>query len=212
MADLIHLDRLEIILLLIIIGPTIYAMASGAPFVPTPMFQVDRMLSAVPLKKGMTIYDLGAGDGRLVYKANKEYGVKSIGYEFSPFVWMWSKFLKFFFWRSDADLRYGNFWKKDLTDADVIVCYLLPGSMKKMYNELFPSLKPGTLIISHAFSIPDMKPIKELPRLREKRLGPIRVYKIEAKSKGKAHSKAKMTARKKKKESQSKVSGKSKPQ
>lgn len=188
-VEMFRFDKLELILLVIISVPTIYAMLSGAPFVPTSMFQVERMLSAVPLKKGMILYDLGAGDGRLVYKANKDYGVKAIGYEFSPFVWMWSKFLKFFFWKSKADLRYGNFWKKDLTDADVILCYLLPGSMKKMYNELLPQLSPGTLVISHAFSIPGMEPIKTLPRLHEKKLGPVRVYKIVAKATAKVGSK-----------------------
>lgn len=196
MRELFDFSGLDLFLMLLIVGPTIYAMMAGAPFVPTPMRQVERMLSAVPLKKGMTLYDLGSGDGRLVYRASKDYGVRAIGYEFSPFVWLWSVFLKIVKWRSKAELRFGNFWKKDLSDADVIVCYLLPGTMEKMHKQLFPRLKPGTLIISHAFSIPDLKPIKTLDRLREQKLGPIRVYKIEEKKAAKTHSKPKKSGKK----------------
>jgi|GEM_PF-592249 len=210
--EMFRFDMMELIFLAIIIGPTLYAMLAGAPFVPTPMKQVERMLSAVPLKKGMTIYDLGAGDGRLVYRASKDYGVRAIGYEFSPFVWMMSKILQKTIWRSDAEMRYGNFWKKDISDADVIVCYLLPGSMKKIYEEIFPTLKPGTLIISHAFTIPHMKPVKVLERIREKKLGPIRVYKIGSKATSKKGSKKRSPQKTKKKGSGSKAKPKSKSQ
>ena len=157
--------------------PTVYAMIAGAPFVPTQMEQVNRMLKSANIKKGMRLYDLGSGDGRLVHKASKEYGAIAIGYEFSPLVYIWSKFLSIF-WRSEAKLRYGNFWKQNFKDADIIVCYLLPYSMKNMRTTLIPQLKPGAIIVSHAFQIEGLKPWRSLPRLREKRLGPIWIYKI----------------------------------
>lgn len=159
--------------------PTVYSMITGAPFVPTEMRQVRRMLEAAGLKKGMIVYDLGSGDGRLVHTAAREYGARGIGYEFSPFVWLWAKFLSLF-WRSKAELRFGNFWKADLSDADVIVCYLLPHSMERMKKDLLPQLKPGALIVSHAFRIHGLEPWKELPRNREERLGPIWIYKKKA--------------------------------
>ncbi len=189
--ELFTFEKLELFIILLFTGPTLYAMLSGAPFVPTQMKQVNRMLSAVPLKSGMKLYDLGSGDGRLVYKANKDYGVKSIGYEFSPFVWMLSKLLQKTLWRSKAQLIYGNFWDKDLSDADVIVCYLLPSSMKKMKEKIFPKLRQGTLIISHAFSIPDLKAIKILEGDSAQKLGPVYVYSISLKSKPKSNSKTK---------------------
>jgi len=102
--------------------------------------------------------------------------VYDAGYEFSPLVWMWSKFLSIF-WRSKAKLKYGNFWTKDFSDADVIVCYLLPGAMKKMKDKIFPQLKPGAYIVSHAFHLPGYEPLKKLPRLKAERIGSIWVYK-----------------------------------
>lgn len=171
-----HFSTFEIVLMTLMVIPTVYSMITGAPFVPTEMRQVRRMLKAAELKKGQVVYDLGSGDGRLVHTASREYGAKGIGYELSPFVWIWAKFLSLF-WRSKAELRFGNFWKADLSDADVIVCYLLPHSMERMKTDLIPNLKPGAIIVSHAFRIHGLTPWKALPRIREERLGPIWIYK-----------------------------------
>ena len=168
---------LELVFFTLIAIPTIYAMIEGAPFVPTQMEQVKRMLKAAKLKKGMKVYDLGSGDGRLCHKANQIYGAQAVGYEYSPLVWAWSQFLRLF-WHSKAKLKYGNFWKQDISDADVIVSYLMPHSMKKMEKKLFPQLKKGTLIISHAFAIEGLKTWKKLPRDRDRKLGPVWIYKI----------------------------------
>lgn len=174
---ILNFSTLELIIFFIIVIPTIYVMVVGAPFVPTQMTQVERMLKEAKLKPGKKIYDLGSGDGRLVHKAAKLYGADAVGYEYSPFVWLWSQALRPFF-RSKAKLKYGNFWRKDISDADVIVCYLLPHSMKRMKRDIVPKLKPGALIISHAFSIPDLKTHKELPRNKDQKLGPVWIYKI----------------------------------
>lgn len=171
------LSLLEILGYAILIIPTCYAMIAGAPFVPTEMVQVKRMLKAAGLKKGMKVYELGSGDGRLVHHAAKDYGVQAVGYEFSPLVWLWSKFLSLFWWRTSAKLKFGNFWKKDFSDADVIFCYLLTHSMKRMKDQLIPQLKPGALIVSNAFIIEGVEPWKKLPRIREQKLGPIWIYK-----------------------------------
>ncbi len=192
-----ELSLLQILGYAVLIIPTTYAMVEGAPFVPTEMVQVERMLKAVELKPGMKIYDLGSGDGRLVHKAAKEYGAQAVGYEFSPLVWMWSKFLSLVWWHSKAKLKFGNFWKKDLSDADVIFCYLLTHSMNRMKEDLLPQLKPGTIIVSHAFVIDGLKPWKQVPRLRDQKLGPIWIYKKEAPKKSTPAKSAKKPAKKK---------------
>lgn len=192
------LSTSEWIILMILLVPTMYAMMKGAPFVPTPMVQVRRMLKEAQLKPGMTIYDLGSGDGRLVHTAEREYQARAIGYELSPLVWLWARFLALF-WRSKAELRFGNFWNKDISDADVIVCYLLPHSMQDVRKKLLNQLKPGTLIISHSFKMEGITPLKAIPFDREKKLGSIWIYKIEGaqKSPKKAQTKkrSKKTAR-----------------
>lgn len=174
---LLDFSVLELIIFFALVIPTLYVLIMGAPFIPTQMKQVDRMLKAANLKPGMKVYDLGSGDGRLVHKAANDYQCNAVGYEYSPMVWLWSQFLRIF-WHSKAKLKYGNFWHKDLSDADVIVCYLLPGPMKRMKRDILPKLKKGTLVISHAFSIPDLEPWKTLKRDETQRLGKVLIYKI----------------------------------
>ncbi len=171
-----YLPYIELVLLIIITIPTLYVMFSGAPFVPTRMEQVRRMLKAAGLKKGMLLYDIGSGDGRLVHTANKDYGVRAIGYEYSPLVWAWSKLVQPF-WNSKAEIRYGNLWKQDLSDADCIVCYLLPGPMQRFKREILPTLKPGTIIVSHAFQMQGIKPSKKIPFDKDQKLSAVWVYK-----------------------------------
>src|SRR4030095_3165628 len=52
-----------------------------APFDPTPQEVVERMLTLAAVKKGDVIYDLGAGDGRILITAARKYGVRGVGYE-----------------------------------------------------------------------------------------------------------------------------------
>lgn len=171
------LPYIELAIFLIIVIPTVYVMISGAPFVPTPMKQVERMLKSAEIKPGHRVYDLGSGDGRLVHKASRHYGADAIGYEYSPIVWAWAKAISPF-WRSKAKIKYANLWRKDLSDADVIVCYLLPHAMKRFNKEIIPQLRPGTRIVSHAFKIPQLDHHKRLPRNRAQGLGPVWIYKI----------------------------------
>lgn len=171
------LTTFQWIAIVLLLLPTLYAMMKGAPFVPTPMEQVRRMLKAAALKPGDTVYDLGSGDGRLVHTAARLYEARAIGYELSPLVWAWSLFLRLF-WRSKGELRFGNFWTQDLSDAKVIVCYLLPLTMAEVKLRLLPQLKPGTLLVSHAFQIPGWKPYKVLERDNERKLAAVWIYKI----------------------------------
>ncbi len=172
-----HISSIELIIFTIIAIPTIYAML-GAPFVPTHMKQVKRMMHAAQLRKGMKIYDLGCGDGRLVHEASAIVGsTKAIGYEYSPLVYLWAKFISIF-WRGGA-IKYGNIWNQDFSDADVIFCYLLPHAMAKFEKIVLPQLKPGSLIVSHAFEMPTYPIYKKIPR--DEMHAPVVVYKISTK-------------------------------
>ena len=55
-----------------------------APFVSSPEHVVDRMLELASVKPGETVYDLGAGDGRVVIAAAEKYKANAIGVEISP--------------------------------------------------------------------------------------------------------------------------------
>src|SRR3990167_6679931 len=87
---------IEFIIFGLIFIPTIIAFLTGAPWVPTPMPRVKRMLELADLKPGDRVYDLGCGDGRMVHWAAKQYFADAVGLELSPLVYAWARTRNFF--------------------------------------------------------------------------------------------------------------------
>ena len=48
---------------------------------PTPLEVIDSMLELAEVKKGDVLYDLGSGDGCIVIRAAKKYGIRVVGIE-----------------------------------------------------------------------------------------------------------------------------------
>ncbi len=159
----------------LIIYPTLAALINGAPFVPTPMNAVNKMINSASLKKDDRVYDIGCGDGRIVHAASKKYNIKATGFELSPFVYLLAK-IKHFLWKSKAKIIFGNFKKHDLSDADVIFCYLLPDTLAKLEPKLNRELKTGAKVISYAFPVHPWKENKKIERDKSNKLAPIWIY------------------------------------
>jgi len=157
--------------------PTIIALVSGAPFVPTPMRAVRKMLKVADIKKGQTVIDIGCGDGRLCHYAAKDYGAKGIGYELSPMVYVIGK-IRQFIWGSKAEVRFGDFRNHDLSDADHIVTYMLPETLAKFIPKFEKDLKKGAKVTSYAFHIGDWEPAYVEPSSKTESISKIWVYEI----------------------------------
>jgi len=110
------------------------------------------------LQSSDIVYDLGCGDGRLIFRSAK-FCKKAIGYELSIPLYLFGK-IRQLFNPKNAQIRYGNIWKQDYKDADVLFIYLLPKAMKQFYQEVWPTLKPGARVVSNAFQIHELKPIQ----------------------------------------------------
>lgn len=135
--------------------PGLLVMRGAAPYVMTPKKTMRMMLDLAAIKKGDTVYDLGCGDGRLVFEAAKR-GAEAVGYEFSLPTYVVAKVRSWF--HPQAKILYGNFWTKDYRDADVVFCYLLSDTMPIFEKKIWPMLKPGCRVVSHAFSMKDVQP------------------------------------------------------
>ena len=129
------------------------AFISGAPFVPTKTGAAEAMIRLANIKKGTKVYDLGSGDGKLVRLASSR-GARAIGYEINPLLVLWSNL-----W--GAHTRWKNFWKANISDADVIFVYLLPNRMERLAVKLKRECKKGTLVVSNSFIFPDWKIIRK---------------------------------------------------
>jgi hypothetical protein len=62
----------------------LFGVADLAPFVPTPMVVVERMLELGEVDKNDFLFDLGCGDGRIVITAAKKFGTRGVGIDIDP--------------------------------------------------------------------------------------------------------------------------------
>lgn len=129
---------------------------SGAPYVPTLTAPTQGAIKLLGLKKGQTFYDLGSGDGRLLAAAANQ-GLRAIGYELNPILVLISRRrLKRY---ANVQVRWGSFWRADISDADGVFVFLVDIHMKRLDRYLKKQKRPLRLV-SYAFEIPGKKPLK----------------------------------------------------
>src|SRR5512133_3897981 len=77
----------SVVVLLWIFVPAIY----GLPSVPTKPERIRKALKIVDLQPDEVLYDLGAGDGRVLLIAADECRAKAVGIEIGPIqcAWIW---------------------------------------------------------------------------------------------------------------------------
>lgn len=154
---------LFIIIYLLVLGYLVYmaySMISGAPFVPTKMEKVKKMIEMSGLKKGQKMIDLGSGDGRIIIEASKT-GAECTGVEISPFLYWWSKRKANLKGIKNVKFLRDTLWNVNLGEFDLITIYFIPHRMRKLHRKIKKEMKPGSRIVSYAFTFPDWKPIRK---------------------------------------------------
>jgi len=129
------------------------------PWVPTNKDRARKALQMAKLKPGETLYDLGAGDGRILLLAAEEFGAKAVGVEASPLQYLFTAARCFFSGsRSNIHVRRENFYKADFSDADVLFAYMTPDHAIRFQDKFVEQLKPGARVVMIAFDFPHWKP------------------------------------------------------
>jgi SAM-dependent methyltransferase len=131
------------------------AFITGAPFVPSTGKVTAKMIEFGGIKPGMKVYDLGSGDGRLLFAAAR-LGATAVGFEINPFLVFLTRIrILLSPYRKSVKVCWKNFWTADICDADVIFVYLIPLRMSHLARKLRESLRSGTAVISNSFIFPD---------------------------------------------------------
>jgi precorrin-6B methylase 2 len=146
---------LFLVSLLWILIPALY----GLPPVPTRPERIQRALKLANLLPDETLYDLGAGDGRVLVIAALDFGAHAVGLEIGPIqcalIWL----------RATASglgnriqVKWENFYKADLKDADVVYIYATSKEISKLAPHLETHMKRGSRLVSISADFPEWEP------------------------------------------------------
>ena len=96
---------------------------------------------------------LGIG-GILLYLATRRPDAQLTGIESAPLPflvsWLRARLSKC----PNLALQYGDFWKLDFSDYDVVYAFLSPEPMPALYEKVRREMKPGTRFVSNSFTVP----------------------------------------------------------
>ena len=154
-------------ILLILILSVVWTHPYGGPWIPSSRKAVRQMLDLAEIKPDEQVYDLGCGDGRIIITAAKKYQARAVGIEIDPIRWLWCQFLiTIFGLRGQVRIIFGDLFQQDLSEADVVVCYLLPETTKKLQGKLLKELQPNTRVVSNTFIFPGIREVGKSGKAR----------------------------------------------
>lgn len=131
--------------------PSAWAALTTAPYVPSSRQTLNDAFDLADASPGERFVDLGCGDGRALIEARAR-GLEARGVELSLFLAMQAR------WRCGDAAGWGSLWSVDLSDADLVFCYLSHRGMERFERELWPTLKPGCRVVSHLFPMKNTPP------------------------------------------------------
>lgn len=128
-------------------------------YVPTPQAVVDAMLELAHVTAADVVYDLGSGDGRIPVTAAQKYGARGVGIDIDlKRIEEATENAKLAGVVNKVTFRQQDLFTANISEATVVTLYLLPSLNEKLMPKLKKELKPGTRVVSHAFSMGDQWP------------------------------------------------------
>lgn len=117
----------------------------------------DALLDLLPPCPGLRVIDLGAGTGGLLRRLARARGdAHFTGIEHAPFPWLAARLNA----RGLANLaiRRADLWREPLGGQDVVYVFLSPRVMPRLWQKARADMRPGTLLVSNSFPVPDVAP------------------------------------------------------
>jgi ubiquinone/menaquinone biosynthesis C-methylase UbiE len=128
-------------------------------YIPTRFQDIDYFFDLAPLTSQDVVYDLGSGDGRLLFAALERGAGRAVGIELNPLQLQIaretakSKNLEGKITFIEADIMEVN-----LSEATVVFCYLFPSASRALKPKLESELKRDTRVVMESFPVPGWKP------------------------------------------------------
>ena len=140
------------------LAPTRGQSGKDVIWIPTPEPLIDKMLTAAKVTAQDRVFDLGAGDGIIAITAARKFGAQSVGVEFNPKMADYARCkVQEAGMTEKVRIITGDIFVENFSSANVVTLYLLPDLNLRLRPTLL-KMKPGTRIVSHAFSMGDWEP------------------------------------------------------
>lgn len=127
------------------------------PYVPVRLIDIQRIIAIADIKNEKNFYELGSGDGRVMIEFAK-HGLNCTGFELSRFYVFVTNLKAKIYRLKNCRAKNADMFTADLSDAEIVYCYLTPEFSKMVCEKLFGKLKKGTKVISYCFPIERMTP------------------------------------------------------
>jgi SAM-dependent methyltransferase len=135
-------------------------MGSFVPFIPTQPEGIHNFFELAPVSAADVVYDLGCGDGRLLFAALEKGAGRAVGIELNPGqIRVATELATKKGLSNRITLIEGDVMDADLSEATVVLCYLISAASAALKPKFESDLKPGTRIVMESFPVPRWKPI-----------------------------------------------------
>jgi ribosomal protein L11 methylase PrmA len=140
-------------------------MGSFIPLIPTPFEHVGPFFELAPVTAKDVVYDLGSGDGRLVFAAIEAGAGKAVGVELNlEHVQSATKKARQLDIEDRISFIHADVMDIKVSEATVILCYLITAASLALKPKFEAELRPGTRVVMESFPIPGWKADKTIFR------------------------------------------------
>ena len=134
-------------------------------FIPTPPSHINGFFDLVSVSPSDVIYDLGCGDGRLLFAALEKGAGKVVGVEIDPAplatARTWAKKKGY---EDRATFLEADIMSVNLSDATIVFTFLCNAAAIALKSKFEKELKPGTKVVMEMFPVPGWKPKRVVER------------------------------------------------
>ncbi len=128
-------------------------------FIPTATEEVRYFFDLAPVSAQDVVYDLGSGDGRLVFAAIEHGAGKAVGVELNPgHVRESTDLARKKSLESRVTFVEADLMDVDLSPATLVITYLFSSASAALKPKFEAELKPGTRVVMESFPVHGWKP------------------------------------------------------
>lgn len=132
-------------------------IATRVPLYLSNQAAIQRLGELLPRTAGVRACDLGAGlGGPLAGLARIRPDAQITGVEASPLPWLACRLRCGS--RRNARAVFGDIFAHDLQGYDLVYVFLSPAPMPRLWAKATAEMRPGTLLVSNTFAIPEVIP------------------------------------------------------